>query len=53
MPTPIEIKTEELGHFKQSISLDTSGAWGITAIWDDNDDYDNVIKTLSVDVSAE
>ncbi|MDP6594741.1 MAG: invasin domain 3-containing protein [Candidatus Poribacteria bacterium] len=53
VPTPIEIKTEDLGIFKQSISLDASGAWEITAIWDGNDDYDSVTKTLSVDVSAE
>ncbi len=53
VPTPIEIKTEDLGVFKQSISLDASGAWEITAIWDGNNDYESVTKTLSLDVSAE
>ena len=53
VPTPLEIRTEDLGIFKQSISLDSSGAWVITAVWDGNDNYDSVTKTLSVDVSAE
>ena len=33
--------------------MDASGGWEIIAIWDGNDDYDRVTKTLSVDVSAE
>ena len=53
VPTPREVKTEDLGIFKQSISLDASGAWEITAIWDGNQDYDNLSQTLSINVSAE
>ena len=53
VPTPMEVKTADLGVFKQSISLDASGAWELIASWDGNHNYGSVTKTLSLDVSAE
>ena len=43
----------DFSNILKSISLDASVAWEITAIWDGNNDYDSVTKTLSLDVSAE
>jgi len=39
--------------FKQEISLGAAGNWQLTAIWQGNDNYESVSKTLSLGVSAE
>ena len=53
VPTPIEVDTGDLGVFKQQVKFDMSGSWEITATWAGNDNYEDVIKTLSVAVSSE
>ena len=51
--TITDIRTADLGIFKQKVDLNLAGNWTLTATWQGNDDYDSVTKTLSVNVSAE
>ncbi|HHZ92383.1 TPA: hypothetical protein EYN65_18090, partial [Candidatus Poribacteria bacterium] len=51
--TITDIRTADLGVFKQKVNLNLAGAWVLTATWQGNDEYESVTKTLSVNVSAE
>ena len=51
--TLTDIKSGELGVFKQRVEFNLAGNWDLTATWTGNEDYESVTKTLSVAVSAE
>ncbi|MAE17350.1 hypothetical protein CMK12_00150 [Candidatus Poribacteria bacterium] len=51
--TLTDIKSSELGIFKQKVEFNLAGNWDLTATWSGNDSYESVTKTLTVNVTAE
>merc|ERR1712096_157349 len=46
--TITDIRTVDLGIFKQKVNLNLAGNWTLTATWSGNEEYESVTKTLTI-----